>query len=170
MELVTKLHASGKLPIIVGGTNYYIESLLWDFLIDDEKVAKGEQLNKLSANKRSSEEQEKDEHTPAKRQLGENRLPDELNRFYRTTDEITNHSKHHNSKDSSNNVSSHPTPATSHPDSLYAQLQAVDPERAATMHPNDVRKIERSLQIFQNTGIRHSQLLEMQNGIVGFFV
>lgn len=24
-----------KLPIIVGGTNYFIESLLWDFLIDE---------------------------------------------------------------------------------------------------------------------------------------
>lgn len=24
----------GKIPIIVGGTNYYIEALLWDFLVD----------------------------------------------------------------------------------------------------------------------------------------
>ena len=27
------LHRRGKLPIIVGGTNYYIEALLWNFVL-----------------------------------------------------------------------------------------------------------------------------------------
>jgi tRNA dimethylallyltransferase len=27
-----------KLPIIVGGTNYYIESVLWDITIEDPEV------------------------------------------------------------------------------------------------------------------------------------
>lgn len=27
------------MPIIVGGTNYYIESLVWNFLLDDNKVS-----------------------------------------------------------------------------------------------------------------------------------
>lgn len=28
------MHSRDKLPIVVGGTNYYIESLLWKVLLD----------------------------------------------------------------------------------------------------------------------------------------
>ncbi len=28
------MHGRNKLPVIVGGTNYYIESLLWRVLVD----------------------------------------------------------------------------------------------------------------------------------------
>lgn len=35
IELIDDLLSQNKLPIIVGGTNYYIESLLWDILIED---------------------------------------------------------------------------------------------------------------------------------------
>lgn len=28
------MHRRNKLPVIVGGTNYYIESLLWKVLLD----------------------------------------------------------------------------------------------------------------------------------------
>lgn len=31
---IDKLFAENKLPIVVGGTNYYIESLLWHILIE----------------------------------------------------------------------------------------------------------------------------------------
>ena len=30
---IKQIHTRGKLPVIVGGTNYYIESLLWDFIL-----------------------------------------------------------------------------------------------------------------------------------------
>lgn len=33
---IDELHREKKLPIIVGGTNYYIESLLWKFTLDTE--------------------------------------------------------------------------------------------------------------------------------------
>eukprot|EP00794_Sanderia_malayensis_P013768 gene13768-15210_t len=33
LPIISNLHASKKVPVIVGGTNYYIESLLWDMLI-----------------------------------------------------------------------------------------------------------------------------------------
>lgn len=35
LEVIENLYTSQKLPIVVGGTNYYIESLLWKILIDD---------------------------------------------------------------------------------------------------------------------------------------
>ncbi|GFO47983.1 tRNA dimethylallyltransferase [Plakobranchus ocellatus] len=37
LPIINDLFTRSKIPIIVGGTNYYIESILWDFLIN--KVA-----------------------------------------------------------------------------------------------------------------------------------
>ncbi|XP_074640510.1 tRNA dimethylallyltransferase-like [Tubulanus polymorphus] len=34
LAIIDKLIADEKLPVIVGGTNYYIESVLWNFLVD----------------------------------------------------------------------------------------------------------------------------------------
>ncbi|XP_012945509.2 tRNA dimethylallyltransferase [Aplysia californica] len=34
--IIEDLLSQRKLPVIVGGTNYYIESLLWDFTIDKD--------------------------------------------------------------------------------------------------------------------------------------
>lgn len=33
---IERLLRDGKIPVIVGGTHYYIESLLWKVLLDDE--------------------------------------------------------------------------------------------------------------------------------------
>ncbi|RWS13091.1 tRNA dimethylallyltransferase-like protein [Dinothrombium tinctorium] len=38
LPVIYSLLEKGKLPVIVGGTNYYIESLLWDVLINPENV------------------------------------------------------------------------------------------------------------------------------------
>ena len=35
LDIIQKLFAQNKVPIIVGGTNYYIESLLWNFLMEE---------------------------------------------------------------------------------------------------------------------------------------
>ena len=37
-------------------------------------------------------------------------------------------------------------------ETLYAQLQAVDPERAARLHPNDEKRILRALEVWYETG------------------
>lgn len=38
LPIIERIIADGKVPIIVGGTTYYIESLLWKVLIDDTNV------------------------------------------------------------------------------------------------------------------------------------
>jgi tRNA dimethylallyltransferase len=43
-------------------------------------------------------------------------------------------------------------------EALHARLGAIDPEAAARIHPNDLRRIERSLEIFEKTGIKPSAL------------
>ncbi|XP_071837581.1 tRNA dimethylallyltransferase-like isoform X2 [Apostichopus japonicus] len=45
---------------------------------------------------------------------------------------------------------------------LHRILSTVDPDMALRLHPNDKRKITRSLQVYQQHGIPHSQLLESQ--------
>uniref|UniRef100_A0A672GUJ6 tRNA dimethylallyltransferase n=1 Tax=Salarias fasciatus TaxID=181472 RepID=A0A672GUJ6_SALFA len=106
------------LPIIVGGTNYYIESLLWRVLVDtqvrksvffqqeNEQPDNGDQHSKLELEKLGGAE-------------------------------------------------------------LHKRLEKVDPAMAAMLHPNDKRKLARSLQIHQETGVPHSRWLEQQRGQEG---
>lgn len=39
LPVVEKLLADGVLPVICGGTAYYVESLLWKILIEQVKLA-----------------------------------------------------------------------------------------------------------------------------------
>ncbi|XP_007492903.1 tRNA dimethylallyltransferase isoform X2 [Monodelphis domestica] len=50
---------------------------------------------------------------------------------------------------------------------LHYRLSQVDPEMAAKLHPHDKRKIARSLQVFEETGISHSELLSRQHAEEG---
>ncbi|XP_078536912.1 tRNA dimethylallyltransferase isoform X2 [Lissotriton helveticus] len=50
---------------------------------------------------------------------------------------------------------------------LHLRLTQVDPEMAAKLHPNDKRKVARSLQVFEETGISHTELLRRQQAEVG---
>ncbi|KAK2921300.1 tRNA dimethylallyltransferase isoform X2 [Channa argus] len=113
LALIDDMHSRDKLPIIVGGTNYYIESLLWKVLVDtgheNEESGDGGDgtLNrKLDLEKLGGAE-------------------------------------------------------------LHKRLAAVDPKMAAMLHPNDKRKIARSLQIHEETGLPHSHWLEEQRGQEG---
>ncbi|KAF7265879.1 hypothetical protein GWI33_020626 [Rhynchophorus ferrugineus] len=58
IPIIENLLTNNKLPIIVGGTNYYIESLLWKILVHDinEKVEKNVLLLPLNYYELSSEE------------------------------------------------------------------------------------------------------------------
>lgn len=45
---------------------------------------------------------------------------------------------------------------------MFARLEEVDPKMARRLHVNNVRKVQRSLQVFYQTGVPHSELLERQ--------
>ncbi|XP_058609299.1 tRNA dimethylallyltransferase isoform X2 [Onychostoma macrolepis] len=111
LSLIEDMHRQRKLPIIVGGTNYYIESILWKVLMDTRQGSDTESENGVASKSESKAELEK---------LGG---PE-----------------------------------------LHRRLKEVDPDMAAILHPHDARKIARSLQIFMDTGVPHSQLLEEQRG------
>ncbi len=49
--------------------------------------------------------------------------------------------------------------------SLHKKLQAVDPQAAAKIHPNDTRRIVRALEVFQRCGRPISQLQKERRGL-----
>ncbi|NXE93247.1 MOD5 dimethylallyltransferase, partial [Menura novaehollandiae] len=93
------------IPIVVGGTNYYIESLLWKVLINTKEKPSGAP-GPVSDRKVELEQLDSAE--------------------------------------------------------LHRRLSQVDPEMAAKLHPHDKRKVARSLQVFEETGIPHSEILHQQ--------
>nr|XP_009940316.1 PREDICTED: tRNA dimethylallyltransferase, mitochondrial [Opisthocomus hoazin] len=104
VALIEDIFARDKIPIVVGGTNYYIESLLWKVLIDTKKASTAPGL------------------------VGDRKV--ELEQL----DGVE----------------------------LHRRLSQVDPEMAAKLHPHDKRKVARSLQVFEQTGIPHSEILHQQ--------
>ncbi|XP_019367919.1 PREDICTED: tRNA dimethylallyltransferase, mitochondrial [Gavialis gangeticus] len=103
--LIKDIFSRNKFPIVVGGTNYYIEALLWKVLVDTkEKISPAPRL----AVDRKEELEKLDGQE------------------------------------------------------LYRRLSQVDPEMAAKLHPHDKRKVSRSLQVFEETGVPHSTFLKQQ--------
>ncbi|CAL8297739.1 unnamed protein product [Lota lota] len=113
LSLISLAGSRSKLPIIVGGTNYYIESLLWKVLVDTREKAESAKSGEDRAALRKAELEK----------LGGAEL--------------------------------------------HRRLMEVDPKMAAMLHPNNTRKIARSLQVHEDTGVAHSQWLEEQQGQEG---
>ncbi|XP_076671668.1 tRNA dimethylallyltransferase isoform X4 [Andrena cerasifolii] len=129
LPIMDDLLARGKLPIIVGGTNYYIESLLWQILLPnpENSAARPNDSSRATtdgSNKRSDRNIEEQEDV-----LSTKKMKIELDR--------------------STNESS---------EELLKKLAKIDPEMAKRLHPNNKRKIIRSADytkgIFQSIGFK----------------
>jgi tRNA dimethylallyltransferase len=100
---IHSIFTSGKLPIIVGGTGFYIQSTLYDFHFSDEK---------------RDEEYEK-------------KLKEEIERFGI--------------------------------EPVYERLKKIDPEQANKIHPNNIRRVIRALEVYDKTGLTMSELHKKQS-------
>jgi tRNA dimethylallyltransferase len=89
---INEIAKRGKLPIIVGGTGLYIQSVIYDYQFSD---VPGDEAFRLELEERA-------------KVIGN--------------------------------------------EALYKELQAVDPESAEQIHPNNVRRVIRALEIFHLTG------------------
>ena len=134
LPIVEKLLGEGKIPVICGGTNYYIESLLWKVLVDDT-------LPIIIGGKRTHDEQTSSDVVKTRDKGDKVNIPASISSICWTSDPGTP-----------------PTPE------LYTLLKSVDPDRASVLHPRERRKIWRSLQVFSQHGVPHSTLLEEQEG------
>lgn len=110
-RIIAQIRGRGKLPIVVGGTNYYVFSLLFR----DATVSKG--------------------HGSEARQGGEAEREKSLSDLA---------------------ILDAPT------EEIYAKLQEVDPDMARSWHPNDRRRIQRSLEIWLTSGRKASDVYAEQ--------
>lgn len=104
IPIVKDILKRNKTPIIVGGTAYYIEALIWDFTLPTGSII----------NEKNIDENQKI--------LNSDSLSD------------------------------------------YEKLNKVDPDSAKKLHPNNLRKIRRSLDIFRLYGCTQSSLFAIQHG------
>ncbi|KAK3997514.1 mitochondrial tRNA dimethylallyltransferase [Cladorrhinum sp. PSN332] len=109
-NIISEIRARGKTPIVVGGSSYYLDSLLFD----DKLVGDPEQSTT-------------ENWTSTREELAEK----------------------------------YPVLAGP-PDAMLAKLREVDPAMADRWHPNDVRKIRTSLEIYFGTGRRASDIYAEQ--------
>jgi len=137
LPVVENLLREGKIPVICGGTNYYIESLIWKVLVDDT-------LPLIVGSKRTHEESTSEHCVKTSTDKCEDKvIPDCISSLCWSSD-----------------------PGSPPTLELYKMLQAVDPVRASVLHPRERRKIWRSLQVFSQHGEPHSKLLKEQKGNV----
>lgn len=109
-ELIKEIRSRGRLPILVGGTHYYTQSLLF---------------NKVVGNAVEDGDGAKDEISR-----------EEINRRFPILERPTRE--------------------------ILEELEKVDPVMANRWHPNDRRKLQRSLEIYLLTGKQASQIYQEQ--------
>ncbi|KAI8912961.1 IPP transferase-domain-containing protein [Powellomyces hirtus] len=136
-RVIADIHSRGRVPILVGGTNYYIQSLLWKQQI----IANTDDVDEMGLSNESMDDVPHatlESHPLAERmaealQNTDQRCntPDEVEKYLASTD-------------------------------LLGLLAQVDPVMADRWHARDRRKIRRSLQIFFRTGRKHSDIMAEQ--------
>lgn len=116
LGVIEEIRSRGKLPILVGGTHYYTQSLLF--------------RDRLAENEESGEDGKGKEGAEAQGPV------DNLEDTYPILKEPT--------------------------ENLLERLQEIDPVMAERWHPNDRRKIQRSLEIYLQTGRKASDIYAEQ--------
>lgn len=120
LRLIKEIHSRGKLPVLVGGTHYYTQSVLFDDALVDE----GEE-----------EEQHEEEGIWDLQQKG---------------------------RDIASPTVEDWAILDAPPEVILQKLREVDPVMADRWHPNETRKIRRSLQIYLQTGKPATEIYEQQ--------
>ncbi|KAJ3328850.1 hypothetical protein HDU76_009167 [Blyttiomyces sp. JEL0837] len=141
LSAIADIHGRGSIPILVGGTHYYIQSVLWDSHL----------INSASDNTTDDTTRSAEVESDV---LGvghitiDKELAGQIRKGLEATDSRTaivgGDGWDENVKE------------------LCRLLGLVDPVMAQRWHPNDWRKIRRSLQVYFDTGERHSDLLKKQ--------
>lgn len=144
LSIIDDMLRNNKVPVVVGGTHYYIESLIWkrfthgirDNLKEDPKnEANKETLFDLE----SQLVKEADESS-----LHDDDDFEDVDRFF--SKPILS-------------LAFRDTP----PEKLWNILEQVDPKTAHVFHPNDKRRVIRSLQLIQQNKRPYSELMQEVN-------
>lgn len=140
LPIIDELREKGKLPVIVGGTNYYIESLLWKVLVAHQSSSPddGQRSNVMTPRTCITSLRQTTSSVD-----GEGHRGSRFDLTLRSDLEVFSNS------------------------CLYKRLQDVDPEMAQRVHPNNRRKILRSLEVFDKYGTTLTKILKEQKSAKG---
>ncbi|XP_054086776.1 tRNA dimethylallyltransferase [Zeugodacus cucurbitae] len=134
LPIIENLLAQNKCPIVVGGTNYYIESLLWDILVspkDPNELEDGiDNQSDISTTVNIAGKGEE-------RTVGSDNVKDPL---FLPQSEMSAMSS----------------------ELLHNHLRKIDPQSANRIHPNNKRKITRAIEVYQQTGETLTAKLQAQ--------
>ena len=119
---ISEIEERGKVPVLVGGTHYYLEALLFETLVASHGEREGE-------GEGDGLRHEPHEHSVQPAHPG----------LLAAINEGTLSSKE-----------------------MHAKLEAVDAAMARRLHPNNIRKVHRSLEVYATRGVPHSELLAAQ--------
>ncbi|XP_071163716.1 tRNA dimethylallyltransferase-like isoform X2 [Mytilus edulis] len=148
VPIIDKIFKSNKIPIIVGGTNYYIEALMWKFLIDKQDIEKASAKLPVNVTSKIETQCMESEKPEVKKQIieqdGSNRNSadesiDNSKRLYEEEDTLV----------------------------LHQRLMEIDEKQGRRIHPRNKRKIIRALEVYQNHGVEMSKILESQKSESG---
>jgi tRNA dimethylallyltransferase len=125
---IDDLLLNGRVPVIVGGTHYYIESLLWKVLLDGDNHKSGRDQTTLLYERDEQLRRQRPPSTQTAQTLDDGDDNDELLLKLLPLGEVGSDAK-----------------ALEHLSSarLHQLLRKVDPVMADTIHPNNRRKIFR---------------------------
>uniref|UniRef100_A0A2A4J3C6 Uncharacterized protein n=1 Tax=Heliothis virescens TaxID=7102 RepID=A0A2A4J3C6_HELVI len=138
LKIIDELTEKGKIPIVVGGTNYYIESIVYKILVenmDDNEAL----LWDKSRRKRDLDNLEIDEEIDNKRQATES--PQEVEEPSSSTEAIKELDNTQVTKEKLQQDVDNEKVFTN--EEIHAKLHAIDPAMARRLHPNNRRKILR---------------------------
>ncbi|XP_018794894.1 PREDICTED: tRNA dimethylallyltransferase, mitochondrial isoform X1 [Bactrocera latifrons] len=133
LPIIETLLAQNKCPIVVGGTNYYIESLLWDILVSPQDPNELDGIdNRPSIDKQSGVSTSKEDPNVGSE--------DVKNSLFLPQSEMSAMSS----------------------ELLHNHLRKIDPDSANRIHPNNKRKIMRAIEVYQQTGETLTTKLQAQ--------
>ncbi|CAH0584056.1 unnamed protein product [Chrysodeixis includens] len=166
LKLIDNLVEKGKMPIIVGGTNYYIESIVYKILVedmdDDEALLWDKSRRKRDLDDKKAIDIAKNIKLVKDAELEESDVVP-------TTSDVTDkpmETDNNDSKDTKISIEKLKedvyNEANFTNEEIHAKLKAVDPKMAERLHPNNRRKVMRSIEVLLKTGRRHSEILAEQ--------
>ncbi|CAH2040013.1 unnamed protein product, partial [Iphiclides podalirius] len=135
LKIIENLTEKGKIPIVVGGTNYYIESIVYKILVEDIDDSDTLLWDK-SMKKRVHQDAGLEEELRAKKLTTE----DSKESFLETSDPKEARSVAVD-KDKLREDIENETRFTN--EEIHAKLKSIDPVMASRLHPNNRRKVLR---------------------------
>ncbi|GBP19398.1 tRNA dimethylallyltransferase [Eumeta japonica] len=148
LKLIDTLLEKAKVPIIVGGTNYYIESIVWNVLVeteDDPDNLLWEREGNIRNKRKRIDSVDDNQYVEGDRKTSSVNVADAFKSTTIELKEIDDATKQLIRNDIENE-------SKFTKEELHAKLRLIDPVMAGRLHPNNRRKVVRIVGI-------HSEVL-----------